>query len=46
MTRSGLRINFFALGQHLKVTRSALDGSVLPGSANLPVMQLLRGSAA
>ena len=34
------------LGQHLKVTRSALDGSVLPGSANLPVMQLLRGSAA
>ncbi len=31
------------LGQHLQVPRAALDGSVLPGSAGLPRLDLLRG---
>lgn len=34
------------LGQHLKVARSALDGNVLPGSANLAAMDLLRSGLA
>lgn len=31
------------LGQHLQVSRAALDSSVLPGSATLPRLDLLRG---
>jgi uncharacterized protein (DUF1501 family) len=31
------------LGDHLGVTRAALDGTVLPGSAGLPRLDLLRG---
>jgi hypothetical protein len=31
------------LAQHLGLGRAALDGSVLPGSANLPVLDLVKG---
>jgi uncharacterized protein (DUF1501 family) len=31
------------LGQHLQVTQAALDTNVLPGSATLPRLDLLRG---
>ena len=34
------------LGDHLKVSRAALDGSVLPGSAAVASLDLLRSSAA
>jgi uncharacterized protein (DUF1501 family) len=41
--RSALRT---LLGQHLRIARSALDTSVLPGSAQLPVLELLRSGTA